>query len=101
MSWIDLFHLDDADLTHGDAMKNHLDDARDVALVPQEAEIISFRRYLAHHARFAGRHLAYDRREDRVFSVRDRLHFEIRIEQPFGDIARRFAEWSFWFQKLS
>src|SRR5262245_52936521 len=99
MGWIELFHLDDADLTHGDAMKNHLDDPGDVALVLQEAEIISFRRHLPHHARFAGRHLAYDRREDGIFSVRDSLDFEIRIEQPFGDIARRFAEWSFGFQK--
>src|SRR5262245_53901720 len=101
MSRIDLFHLDDADLTYSDAMKNYLNDAGDVALVPQESEIISFRRHLPHHARFAGRHLAYNRREDGIFSVGDSLDFEIRIEQPFGDIARRFAEWSFGLKELS
>src|SRR5215470_5354813 len=88
MSWIDLFHLDDADLTHSDAVKNYLDDPGDVALIPQEAEIISFRRHLPHHTRFTGRHLADDGREDWIFSVRDRFHFEIRIEQPFGNVTR-------------
>src|SRR5262245_21567204 len=101
MSWIDLLHLDDADLAHGDAVKSNLDDTWNVALVSQKSKIISFRRHLPHHTRFTGRHLANDRRKDWISSVRDRLHFEIRIEQSLGDVTSRLAEWSFGFQKLS
>ena len=73
MGLIDLFHFDHADLADGDAVKGDLDDPWDVTLVPQESEIVSFSRHLTHDARFAGRHLADDRGEDRIF--RCVMHF--------------------------
>ncbi len=92
MGLIDLFHLDHADLADGDAVKGDLDDARNIALVSKESKVVSFRRDLTHHARFAGWHLADNGGEDRVLSVCDAFHFEVRVEQPLGDVTRRLAE---------
>src|SRR4030095_1705521 len=101
MGLIDLFHLDHANLPHGDAVKGHLDDARDVTLISEKPQIVPFRCHLAHHARFAGRHLADDGGKDWILSVRDALHFEVGIEQSLRNVTRGLAEGSFRLPKLS
>src|SRR4029434_491444 len=100
ISLIDLFHLDDADLADSDAVKSYFDNAWNVALISQESEIISLRRHLTHHARFAGRHLADDGGKNGILSMRDALHFEVGIEQSLGNVTRRLAEGSFRLSQL-
>src|SRR6185295_12663415 len=89
---VDSFHPDNANLAHRDAVKGYLENAGNIALIFKKPEIISLGSNLAHHARFARRHLADDRGENRISPVRDAFHFEKRIEQSLRDVTRRFAE---------
>ena len=100
MRLVDLFHFDYANLPHGDAVKSDFDNAGNIALISKESQIISLRRNLAHDARLARRHLADDRRQDRVLTVGDAFHFEEWIEQALGDVTGRFAEGRFRLYEL-
>src|SRR5215467_10965801 len=69
MRLVYFFHLDDANLAHRDAVESDFDDAGNIALIAQKSEIVPLRRHLAHHARFARRHLADDRGKDWILAM--------------------------------